>query len=334
MFYRSNRPIVDSMRLGIHGRYVRFKYTADNQVQSVAEPLLSPDSVLYDALGNTTKTWSPAGLSASAPYFTEFIKDAIGRDTLVKSPISGDTIGTTRFTYDAADRVIGTVSYGPPRPYSLPLNTSFSPDTAQVVALTRTDSSAYDNEGNLTFKRSLSSSGEIQLSENLTYDAAGRLVRRTIGTGADSLLYDPAGNVVSARQRSGKWVNQSYDVLNRLTTRIIPDTIHVKDANPCSGLLAGPLGTTSSCFMVFPYFPNSGNNFLIAADTSRFVYDAFGNMTQANNRYARVRRTYYRNGALKTDTLGVGRYALPLVDSIVTGQQYSYDLSGQHDAGK
>jgi len=45
----------------------------------------------------------------------------------------------------------------------------------------------------------------------------------------------------------------------------------------------------------------------------------FGNMTQANNRYARVRRSYYRDGALKTDTMALGFYATPLVNGDTKG---------------
>jgi hypothetical protein len=82
----------------------------------------------------------------------------------------------------------------------------------------------------------------------------------------------------------------------------------------CTGFAEGPLVGTP-CPMVFPYYPNDGGNgLIIAADTSRFVYDSFGNMTEANNRYSRIRRTYYRNGALKTDTTGIGTYASPTVD--------------------
>jgi len=114
------------------------------------------------------------------------------------------------------------VSYGPARPYSLVLNPSFTADTAQVTQLIRTDSSGYDAEGNLTSKFGTSSVGDVQLNEVMKYDAAGRLVKRQVGTGPDSLVYDAAGNVTSARHRSGQWITQSYDVLNRLTTRVVP----------------------------------------------------------------------------------------------------------------
>ncbi|MEJ7759568.1 MAG: hypothetical protein WKF55_08230 [Gemmatimonadaceae bacterium] len=301
-------------------RRVKFTYTADNQVRGVTEPGLLPDSVTYDVLGNTSRTWTPMGRAATTPYFTEFLKDAIGRDTVVAT---ADTTGRTRIAYDAADRMIGTESYGPPRPYSLPLSASFAPDTAVVGELLKTDSSAYDAEGNLVSKRALSSVGEVQLDERLTYDAAGRLRKRRVGTGPDSMVYDPAGNLISAKHRSGAWVTQSYNVLNRLTTRVVPEVMHPRQR--CENLPVGPI----TCLMVFPYYPNSGESLRIPADTARLVYDSFGNMTQASNLYARVRRTYYRGGALRTDTTGIGGNSNPLVDAATSGQQHTYDLSGR-----
>lgn len=133
--------------------------------------------------------------------------------------------------------------------------------------------------------------------------------------------------MITARYRSGLWVTQSYDALNRLVQRVVPERVHAKER--CENYPAGPISGASGCFMIFPYYPNAGDSLRIVADTARFVYDTLGNMTQANNRYARVRRTYYGSGALKTDTTAIGRYSSPLTDSITRGQQYVYDLSGK-----
>src|SRR4029079_9664927 len=279
------------------------------------------------ALGNSVKTYTPVGRAASSPYFTQSYKDAIGRDTLLLHPISGDTTSSTRFIYDAADRLVETILQGPARPYSLPLNPSFQPDTAAVTALTRTDSTGYDAEGNLTYKRSLSApQTDAQLNEQMTYDAAGRLKARRVGTGPDSLVYDRAGNVVAARQRSGLWVNQTYDALNRLVQRAVPEITHTTER--CTHYSPGPL-SGSTCLMIFPFYPNSGTSLVIPADTSLFVYDSAGNMTSARNRYARIRRTYFSSGAIKTDTTAIGVYSNPLLDGETKGQQYSYDPSGR-----
>jgi hypothetical protein len=64
------------------------------------------------------------------------------------------------------------------------------------------------------------------------------------------------------------------------------------------------------CLYRAPYFPNSpGDSLEIPADTLRFVYDSAGNMVQADNRSAQIRRSYYLNGALATDTLRVRNYS-------------------------
>ena len=65
-FYRSTRPIVDSVRTGTNvARRAKFTYTADNQLSSVTEAGGLPDSVFYDTLGNASKTWTPMGRAAS-----------------------------------------------------------------------------------------------------------------------------------------------------------------------------------------------------------------------------------------------------------------------------
>ena len=82
--------------------------------------------------------------------------------------------------------------------------------------------------------------------------------------------------------------------------------------------------------VVFPYHANAGQSLLIPADTARFVYDdVTGEMRQANKRHARLHRTYYPGGALRTDTPVFGVYASPLTDGTTRGQSCAYDLSGR-----
>jgi RHS repeat-associated protein len=52
-------------------------------------------------------------------------------------------------------------------------------------------------------------------------------------------------------------------------------------------------------------------------------------MKEANNRYARVRRSYYPGGALKTDSTALGFYDAPSIDEATRGQVYTYDLAGR-----
>ena len=44
---------------------------------------------------------------------------AIGRDSVITSPINGSTVATQTLTYDVMDRVLETETRGPPIPYTL-----------------------------------------------------------------------------------------------------------------------------------------------------------------------------------------------------------------------
>jgi hypothetical protein len=184
--------------------------------------------------------------------------------------------------------VIQTVDSGPARPYSI-ASGQYIRDTSAITALAKKDVKTYDAEGNLTAVTSTPSPFSISVTENLTYDAAGRLRSRRIGSGPDSMVYDPAGNMITARYRSGLWVNQSYDPLNRMAQRVVPEIVYPKER--CENYPTGPISGVGGCFMIFPYYPNAVDSLRIVVDTARFVYDLLGHMTQANNRYARIART-------------------------------------------
>lgn len=297
---------------------------ANGQLVKVVDALgRRADSIAYDTgLGNIRATVSPGGDS------TRILTDAMGRDTLVIQPVAGtDTVIRERRRYDALGRTIASASAGVARPYALTLSglaAQYSPP-----AMTRTDTMALDAEGNLTWKRSTASPyTDVNPEENLRYDGAGRLISRQLGSGPDSMVYDPAGNAVRLRHRSGKWIAQKFDALNRLVLRIVPPDTITQSAS-CFMWESGPL--TNPCLLVFPYYPNVGTSLVVPADTIAFVYDADGNMTEANNRYARVVRSYYPAGWLKTDTLKIGGYTTPGVDTYVKGQRLTYDLNGRRD---
>ena len=68
-------------------------------------------------------------------------------------------------------------------------------------------------------------------------------------------------------------------------------------------------------------------------DAQDFTYDVMGNLLSARNRFAQVGRTYFPNGALKTDTLRIAKTDLSAWDA--THQYvniYAYNLDGQRIA--
>jgi RHS repeat-associated protein len=66
-------------------------------------------------------------------------------------------------------------------------------------------------------------------------------------------------------------------------------------------------------------------------DVATFTYDAVGNLVTANNRYARISRTYNNNGAIRTDTLRLSNVTLSdsTFSTHVYGQRFGYDSSGR-----
>lgn len=99
--------------------------------------------------------------------------------------------------------------------------------------------------------------------------------------------------------------------------------------------MVGPITDPNNinlCLVVFPAYPNAASGaYLIARDTSSFGYDAFGNMITADNSKGLVHRQYYRNGAVKLDSLAVRPPGF-LLYSFVYGLRSHYNLAGRRDS--
>ena len=283
------------------------------------------DSMEYSAtMGNLVATISALG------HRTTMVQDGAGRDTLIVRPIregASPLAQQERRVYDAMDRVTQTVASAPSVPYTL---TTVPTDTSAVPALTLTASTTYDAEG-LPIAVTSNSSGtsEVEMPATYQYDAAGRLTYRDQGEGPRVLLYDAAGNARRTVSARGDTVVQLFDALNRLVRRTTPSRNYAQQR--CFPLPDGPItGPGSGCFVVWPYFPNVGDTaYTVSGDTATFSYDVLGNVTQADNRYARIRRGYYANGQLQRDTSRLGYYSSPRLDDVARGQQYTYDLAGR-----
>jgi RHS repeat-associated protein len=124
-----------------------------------------------------------------------------------------------------------------------------------------------------------------------------------------------------------------YDSLSRLTRRITPAAsvtiggTYVSWANPSTSF--------------FPYFgQDAEGNFTggtaqqartvtIPADTATFGYDGMGNMLWANNRDARISRTWNGNGTLASETQRIRSYAGTDTVTHAYRLDYRYDLEGR-----
>lgn len=184
-----------------------FTYNASNQVETMLAPKnTSPTRIAYDSLGNLRRVTSPTGI------INETFKDAVGRDTLVKTPT--DTAQTEslklfhRILYDIAGRDTVTLEWS-------------GSDSLSV-------SKRYDLDGNLTQVSQRGNPDNAQIGTEIrrfTYDAAHRELSERFVHGSpaveDEVLswtYDPAGNVITGG-RDAIGATLSYDAMNRLIRR-------------------------------------------------------------------------------------------------------------------
>ena len=292
-------------------RRVNYRYYAQTDAQApgllraVTSPVLHTDSVAYDARGNTALTVSPMGFRSYSD------NDALGRVVRTRSPI--DSLQTSfrvdSTGYDRSGRPWRTESFG--------RAANGAVDQRLIVE------TEYDSEGLVRQVSRWSVPDTAHVGTIITrfaYDTLGRQVAETAPDGwADSTFYDLGGNLVRTRDRRGNVVETGYDHLNRpLWTRT--PTVFYSD--------------TASRGWTFPRYPNCQTTGLcLAADTSWFGYDTQGNLLRADNHDAQVRRTYYRGGALQTDTLRIRTWAeLDAGGSITAheyGLRYGYDRNGR-----
>ena len=303
-------------------RRVTFRYSNTRKLLSATVlPLTAADSVDYDGQWNVSAVRTPRG------FWTSMYRDALGRDTLTVSAIdSTDTSKggsnanrlQVRTMYDLADRDT--------------LNQTIAPAKGGDPAQTVTVRQAFDAEGNrLSVARQSSSpdGGIGVITTTWRYDLAGRTVAEVASDGQkDSTLFDPAGNAVRVVTRRGHSVTMEYDALNRLLSRSLPSVTY---AQRIEGIATdsgrSPLNTP------YPWLPNDGTSYTIAAEQHTFTYDSLGNIRTADNPFARVRRTYTNGGSIAAETLYV-RTVAPLDEGgSFTAHKYvlsyRYDLDGR-----
>jgi RHS repeat-associated protein len=300
-------------------RRVTFTYDPTTLLVASVQTALQADSgatvaqhFTYNAAGNgdlATST-SPGGL------VTHVYSDVYGRDTLIKSPLdlAQTQMREDSTIYDAADRVIRAVSFGPAR--------NGQPDERTVLV------THYDPEGNVVstsrseLPDTLAKIGTMQ--ESFVYDFAHRKVKAIAVDGlADSMIYDPAGNVDTTITRRGLRIAMTYDALNRLSRQVSPAVTYPKVIE---------LGDYRK---PFPQYSNdSGGGLGLSADTAAFTYDVSGNLLHAANYAALIRRGYLPNGLLASDTEVVRNYtASPTVWGDTVQHRYILDYV-YDDAGR
>lgn len=250
---------------------------------------------------------------------------------------SGSAVLRQRFVFDSAWRVVIDSTIAPSRNWVIShYGQSLTGTTASLAAIV---TSGYDKEGRPLWVTRTTPGADYVAATATSYFGYDNLGRQrtsmTTGSAADSTDYDRAGRAIRMRTRAGHVVTQTYDLLGRLLTRT---TSEVRQAQAfCSDC---DVGQELQYLVRVPYFATplttsySSADVVIPVETSVFGYDQYGRMTQADNEQARIRRSYFPNGALKTDSTVLRFYSSTASDpnftaQHVTGLSFTYDRSGR-----
>ena len=239
----------------------------------------------------------------------------IGRSVDIVAGSSQQQIDSTAF--DVMDRVIRTTSYG------------FGTTPAETLFT----ESAYDNEGNRRrLERwsvpDIAASPVAKIITRWGYDLANRAVADTAPDGrVERRVYDEASNVIRDTTRRDLARTMTYDALNRLTSRTLPPITYQRRTD---GVLTLSSFASNPENRPYPRYPLSpGDTAVVAGDTERFEYDAVGNMTAALNGDVKVRRSYFANGLLESETLRIRTYAGSDTTTHTYRTESVYDLNGR-----
>ncbi|MDR0787464.1 MAG: hypothetical protein LBG44_06315 [Gemmatimonadota bacterium] len=292
-----------------------YSYNGNGQL-TAADPPGPPAAELleYDERGNLKSS------STSMGFKTSYVKDALGRDTSVVQPAVGTSTLRQSIRYDAMGRVLSTRDIG----------------VGGGITMWTSVTHTYDINGNRTQSRVWGRSGTADSipggTSSWTYDRMGRvLVNRTPASVGDTLSYDAAGNVLRMASPGGDVVFMTYDALNRVSRRVIPTKSYATEfisAYP-GDTIPWMLQGASTQGWQFPVPAFSPGGLTIPADTQSYTFDPSGNLLTANNRYARVSRSYYPGGALKTDSSAIRDYSGTGFSTYRYGLSFSYDRDGR-----
>ena len=301
-------------------RRVTFAYDpATHLLVSDSLPLGQKETFAYDTLLlNLEQTKTPIGFLSLTFY------DALGRDTLTVTPIDSapalarSTLLTnglrTRKLYDDADRVWHSETIGAERTgCTLCYNGHTSAQTLIVE-------SKFDSAGRVlqVKRKSVPDVAHVDsVITTWTYDKLGRKLSEQQGSDVNQVawVYDAAGNPTTKfSRRDPLKILSTYDLLDRLTQKVIPKVVY-------------PLDTATLDGQFYFDYPSYGTN-VIPADTLRFTYDAGGNLTRADNLWAKIRREYSAAGLLLTDK-SVMKQWVPSANDHTYEIQHGYDVAGR-----
>jgi RHS repeat-associated protein len=226
-------------------------------------------SFTYDALGIVRTMTTPAG------NVTTYKTDTYGRTTDVYDPMGG----RSSYVYDALNRTLRSYQHTPKftHPYSVTqsceTNQLFCDDSTWIFSPALADSLGSTFKlGAMTLDTVTDSRG---VKRSFGYDAQGlQRIEQDEFSNQKLAYYDRAGLLDSILTRDNIKIRFKNDTLGRRTSMSFPQR-------------SGTFG---------------GDGTIVPGDTVTYTYDLMGNQLTAKNRWntAPITRTYYANGALKT----------------------------------
>ncbi|ABB08532.1 RHS repeat-associated core domain-containing protein [Burkholderia lata] len=273
------RPIVVTDALG---KQTQTTYDADGRPIAVARQIGTQwltNCTRYSATGKVIRAWGPS-LTASA----------------TTCPAEAAPVPITDTAYDDLDRPYQKTQYlaaadGGNRVTTTVYNVDDTINTIQKA----TGTAQQQNYVQYTYTPNGKLNSSADAKNNLTvyaYNGFDRLTNQyyplpnTPGSANsndyDGYTYDPNGNVVTIRKRSGDTITQTWDNLNRLTARTYPNSANnVQFGYDLRGLRTASQYTNGS-YAVSYAWDNAGRllNATAGGKTLNFQYDAASNRTQ------------------------------------------------------
>ncbi len=289
------------------------------EISTVGAVLLRRTDWAYDANGNKLSETMYRTIGGSlTPLTTRFSYDAANRLVSVTNPLGG----ITRSEYDAAGRVIAQVD-------PLGRRTTFGRDSfGRVVQTTYPDGASetitFDVSGNIA-----SQTNALGHAMTHQYDELNRAVKVTLPDGTFTrTVYSAGGRVMATINANGQRTDFSYDAAGRRTKTTLPgvgDGVTGAIARPTVQHTLNALGAPTT-------------NVDPLGRSTNFTYDANGRLTRVTFADGQFTQTTYdslgrkasitnEEGQITTYTYdGLGR--LISVTGILGDAVYTYDEAG------
>ncbi len=282
-------------------------YDSLNRLVQQINPLGYSSTYVYDGDGNLTSTTDADGRVRNISY------DALNRETGETWVVSGSTVNTLTYTYDAANNLVTagdqnstyTMGYdalgrmtSEQEPFGMALTMGYDANNNRTLvqdSLGGTTTYVYDPLNRLTSLQ-FGGTGQTTVRIDQTYTARDQVATQTrytdlAGTnvvGTSSYLYDPQGRLTSLQQTyaNGSVLASyaySYDNADRLTSKTDNGTTTSYSYNKNSELTQA--GSTSYSYdatgnrTMSGYQTGSGNE-LLNDGTWTYTYDNEGNLIE------------------------------------------------------